>query len=218
MFFEFPVVKEGSDILLPFEQTQYELRTDKSASVVEKDGVKYVSANDLVSSGMAKEVKTEGNNLVITPNYNGENLILPDTGIQSQFTEMVAGHMEITAVKEGNTTVIHITRNTASSTVVGINCLINEAIKKYGTGNYRLTFDAKSTEAEQITATIGYGAESMVHKSTTVAVGTDWTACSLDFGIRTLQLNQSQIRFSITGVWADVAEFDVKNICLVKVS
>lgn len=218
VYYKMPVITEGENIFLPLEQTQYELRTDKKAGIVEKNGKQYVSANDLVSSGMAKQVQRADNKLIITPNYTGANLILPDTGIVSQFTEIRASHMAIVAVKENGKTVYHITGNASNrSDVIGIHCLINEAIKKYGVGSYRLTFQAKSTGAEQIKVAVGYGQESTTLKESTISINTDWTIGSIDFSIGTYELNQAQIRFTITGSWADVPEFDITEICLVKV-
>ena len=127
--------------------------------------------------------------------------------------------MEITAKKDGDSTILHITGNVGNkSDIIGLHCLINEAIKKYGVGNYRLTFLARSTEAETITATIGYGQESTYLQTSNKSIGTSWTECSLDFKVSTHIVNQSQIRITITASWADVAEFDVKDICLVKIS
>ena len=216
--YRIPVIIEGENILLPFEQTQSELRTVQSASVVERNGVNYVSASDLVSSGMAKELKKEDNKLILTPNDNNQNLILPDEGILSQFTEIRASHMAITAAKDGNSTVLHITGNPDnSSDVIGLHCLINEAIKKYGTGNYRVTCKAKSTESEKIKVAVGYGQESTNLQSTEKTIGTAWTDCTLDFSVATYVVNQAQIRLTITASWANVSEFDVKDICLIKV-
>lgn len=219
IFYRLPVIREDGEILLPLEQTLKELRSTISINVTEINGINYIPASNLAPLGIAKDVKQEDNKLVITPNTNTGNLILPDTGIVSQFTEIRASHMEITAKKDGDSTVLHITGNKDNkSDIIGLHCLINEAIKKYGVGNYRLTFLAKSTEKETITATIGYGQESTYLQTSNKSIGTSWTECSLDFKVSTHIVNQSQIRITITASWADVAEFDVKDICLVKIS
>ena len=81
-----------------------------------------------------------------------------------------------------------------------------------------LTFQAKSTGAEQSKVAVGYGQESTtLLKESTISINTDWTIGSIDFSIGTYELNQAQIRFTITGSWADVPEFDITEICLVKV-
>ena len=102
VYYENPVIREGDEILLPLKQTQRELRTEQSAEVIERNGIQYVSASALVSSGMAKEVKADGNSLILTPNYDGGNLILPDSGVLSQFAQSNPPHMEIVAEKKGD--------------------------------------------------------------------------------------------------------------------
>ena len=219
VYYTSPVLREGDTVLLPLEQTQRELRTLKSADVVERNGIAYVKASDLASSGMAKDVKTDGNRLILTPVYSDANLILPDSGIISQFTEIRASHMEVTAKADGLTGEFHVTGNRGNkSDVIGLHCLLNEAVKKYGTGTYRLTFRAKSNAMGKLTAAIGYGSESTVLKSATCSVGLSYQEFTLEFNISSLVLDQSQIRLTITGAWADVAEFDLKNVSLIKVN
>lgn len=218
VFYAAPVLREGSDILLPFEQTQRELRTGKTAETVERNGIPYVSASSLVSSGMAKKVATDGNRLILTPNDTDGNLLLPDAGILSQFTEIRPGHMELTAKQENGATVIHVTANAGKTDVTGIHCLLNEAVKKYGAGTYRVTFKAKSDQSVPLTVTIGYGLETVTLKSGSVTVGTEWTAGSLDFSVAANLLEQPQIRLTITGAWAKDLAFDLTGICLVKLN
>lgn len=218
VFYKYPIIKEGDDILIPFEQTQTELRTAKTSTVFERNGINYVSVDSLVVSGMAKAVSKDGGKIVITPNYKGENLILPDSGILSNVTEMRASHSEITAVKNGDTSVYHVTANTNSSDKLGIHMLLNEAIKKYGTGNYKLTFDAKSTSNKKLTASIGYSNEKYTHKSVDANIGTSWSTVTLEFSVAQNLLDQSQIRLTVTTDWVKLADFDITNICLVKVN
>lgn len=217
VYYSLPVLREGDGILLPLEQTRRELRTGNTAETVERNGIPYVRAGDLVSSGMAKDVQTDGNRLILTPNDPKGNLILQDTGILSQFTEMRASHMEVTAKADGSTMEFHVTGNRGNkSDVIGLHCLLNEAIKKYGAGNYRLTFRLKSDRMSQITAAIGYGSEATVYKSAEYTVGLSYQEFTLDFGISRLVLEQPQIRLTFTGDWAKVYEFDLRDVRLTK--
>ena len=218
VYYENPVIREGNEILLPLKQTQYELRTDKSADVVERNGVQYVSVSALVSSGMVKEVKTDGNSLILTPNYSGENLILPDSGILSQFAQSNPPHMEIVAEKKGDSVQLHLTANEAQTGGFGLYCLLNEAIKKYGTGTYRLMFKAKSDKEIKLTAGIGYGMGSTARNEITVTAGTDWVDGTLDFRISSADQKQLQIYMKIVCDWAKDAQFDLTDICLTKIS
>ena len=172
----------------------------------------------LVSSGMVKEVKTDGNSLILTPNYSGENLILPDSGILSQFAQSNPPHMEIVAEKKGDSVQLHLTANEAQTGGFGLYCLLNEAIKKYGTGTYRLMFKAKSDKEIKLTAGIGYGMGSTARNEITVTAGTDWVDGTLDFRISSADQKQLQIYMKIGCDWAKDAQFDLTDICLTKIS
>ena len=119
---------------------------------------------------MASAIKNEGNNLILTPNYFGGNLILPDSGIISQFAQTNPGYQEVVASKAQGSTVLHATTGSASTAYgYGVYCLLNEAIKKYGVGNYRLTFKVKSDKSVKLSAGVGYGMGSTSLNSTTVS-------------------------------------------------
>lgn len=210
------VLREGNDILLPLKQTQQELRTGKSAAVIERNGIQYVTAASLVESGMAKAVKTDGNTLTLTPNYSGENLILLDSGILTQFGQSNPGAQTILGSVENGATVLHI-KATASSTSYGLYCLLNEAIKKYGAGSYRLTFKAKSNDNLQLTAGIAYGSGNAM-PTTKVTAGANWTEATLNFSVSSVYQKQLQIRLIIDTAWARDTAFDLTDICLIKVS
>lgn len=215
VFYSDPILQEGSDILLPLKQTQTELRTDKSATVTERDGVQYVAVSALVSSGMAKAVKTDGNNLVLTPNYNGENLLLPDTGIRSQFGESNPGYTYMNGTMTGGSAQLHLSCADSSGSY-GLYFLLNEAVKKYGAGNYRLTFKARSDKATQLTASIRYGMGNAT-TATKLTAGEKWTEGTLIFTVSASYQNQLQIAISIVAEWVRDGSFDLTDLCLVKV-
>lgn len=218
VFYSDPILQEGSDILLPLKQTQTELRTTKSATVIERDGVQYVAASALVSSGMAKEVKTDGNNLVLTPNYNGENLILADSGILSQFSESNPGYTYLSGTMKNGVSELHLSTGTGSTSGgYGLYLLLNEAVKKYGAGSYRLTFRVKSGKEAKMTAGIRYGMGNLVNTST-VTAGKNWTEGTVNFNVSSVYLKQSQIALLLTTDWTLNGSFDLTDFCLIKVS
>ena len=217
IYYEIPLIREGSAVFLALEQTQKELRAANATGIIERNGVEYISADNLVAVGMAKEVKTEGNNLIITPNYNGENLILADvTSTMSPFTKLNS-YQETAVVKEGNTSVYHITDVGATSGTIGLNYVMNEAVKKYGTGTYKVTFMAKTDASGQIVTTINRGNVVEAYKSSTTNVGTEWTACTLEFDISNTLIGEAQVYLTIKGALGNVSEFYIKDISLVKI-
>lgn len=218
VYYTDPVIRDGNDILLPLWQTQQELRTNKSATVIERNGIQYVTAASLVESGMAKAVKNEGNTLILTPNYSGENLILSDVGIITQFAQSNPGPQAIVASQENGSTVLHIKAiESAGSYDYGLCCVLNEAVKKYGAGSYRLSFKAKSNQKMQLTVGIAYGGGS-AFPTATVGTGTDWTEGTLNFNVSVAYQKQLQIRLTIIGSGEANSSFDLTDLCLVKVS
>lgn len=218
VYFSAPILREGDEILLPLKQTQSELRTTKSAAVIERDGVQYVSASALVSAGMAKAVKTDGNDLVLTPNYNGENLLLADSGVRSQFGESNPGYTFTNGTITDGVTQLHLStgNNSAGDYGYGLYFLLNEAVKKYGAGNYRLTFKAKSDQATKLTTFIRYGMGNATVTAKMTA-GENWTEGTLDFNVSASYQNQLQIAICIVAEWARDGSFDLTDLCLVKI-
>lgn len=219
VYFSAPILREGDEILLPLKQTQSELRTTKSAAVIERDGVQYVSASALVSAGMAKAVKTDGNDLVLTPNYNGENLLLADSGVRSQFGESNPGYTFTNGTITDGVTQLHLStgNNSAGDYGYGLYFLLNEAVKKYGAGNYRLTFKAKSDKDVKLTVGVGFGM-GRATATTKLTAGKDWTEGTLNFNVSSTYQNQLQIYCTIVGEWALSGSFDLTDFCLVKIS
>ena len=217
VYYEVPIIREGTTILLPLEQTQRELRTDKLPTTVERNGISYVSVDNLVNGGLAKEVAVDGNKVVITPKYNGENLLLQDgtTGV-SQFDRQYGSH-EVIAAKEGNTTVYRVMDSNNQATTIGLTGVINEAIKKYGVGTYRITFMVKTDATAQIETSVTYG-NSVDHKSGVTTVTSGWTTCTLEFSVKNSLLVQPQIRLTIKETKNALSEFEIKDLSLVKLS
>ena len=85
LMFNNPVVKQGDELLLPYEEIRTMLRTDKTAATVDVDGVAYVRASALAPAGLCKSAATKNGNLYLTPQYNGENLLLADSGEISHY-------------------------------------------------------------------------------------------------------------------------------------
>ncbi len=215
IYYEAPIIREGTTVLLPLEQTQRELRTDMLPTTVERNNITYVSVDNLVNGGLAKEVEVDGNQVVITPNYNGENLLLQDgTSGVSQFDRQYGSH-EVIAVKEGNTTVYRVVDSQNQASTIGLTGLINEAIKKYGAGTYRITFDVKTDATAKINTSVTYG-NSVDHKSGVTTAKSGWTTCTLEFTVKNSLLVQPQIRLTITESQNALSEFEIKDLCLVK--
>lgn len=215
IFFCDPILCEGADVLLPAVPMQAELRTERMAKTVLQNGVEYVHAADLKESGMAKSIAMEENRLIVTPNDNSGNLLLPDSGIVSKFTEHVCYSAHLVTLQEKGETVYRII-NTFKVTSVGIFRIVAEEVRKYGAGIYRLTFDVRSEEQKPVRAMIDFSNGSAAEKC--YDLHPDWSTYSLDVTVTEADLEETKIAMIICGdgkIAIDV--FDVKNICFKKI-
>lgn len=215
ILFRDPILCEGKDILLPAYEMQAELRTEKMASCVKRDGTGYLRAADLVNSGMAKAVSLTGNRLTVTPNDNMGNLLLPDSGIVSKFTEHVCYACDLVTLRE-NGEIVYRVINTHKNGWSGLFRIVAGEIRKYGAGTYRLTFDVRSEEAKPIRAQIDFSERAAAEKD--FDMQPDWTTCVLDVPVTEADLDETKMAIIIRGNGTCVIDvFDVKNICFTKI-
>ena len=214
IFFEHPVLTDGG-FMLPAAQTMSELRTDKCAAKTEIGGTAYVKASELVSSGMAKAAEERDGALYITPNYNGENLFLADSGEISSFTESTCYELDLVTSKEGSETVytVYNTKKTLNS---GIQRIIAEEARKYGAGTYRVTFEGKASEEGKLRMLMFFKNAKSIEK--TAAVGADWSKFTFEFTLTDEHLSDRVIAFAIKSGGTALNEFAVKNLELCKIS
>lgn len=215
VFFDEPVLLEGADILLPAQAMQTELRTVRMAKCVRRNGTDYLRAADLVSSGMAKAVTLAENKLTVTPNDNTGNLLLPDSGIISKFTERVCYDSHMVVLRENGETIYRVI-NTANNPSVGIFRIVAGEVRKYGVGTYRLSFEVRSDEQKQIRAMIDYSngpaAEALFDMQP------DWHTCELDVTVTEADLDETKIAVIICGNGKCAIDvFDAKNISFRKI-
>lgn len=215
IFFSAPILFEKTDILLPAQTMQAELRTVRMAKCVKRNGTDYLRSADLVDSGMAKAVTLAENKLAVTPNDNAGNLLLPDSGIVSKFTEYVCYASHLVVLRE-NGEIIYRVINTANHFEAGIFRIVAEEIRKYGAGTYRLSFDVRSDEQKQVLAMIDYSNGPAAEKL--FDMQPDWHTCELDVTVTEANLDETKIAMFICGNGKCAIDvFDVKNISLKKI-
>ncbi len=214
VFFRHPVIREGEAILLPAAELARELRTEALAKTLERDGTAYVRLSDVTAAGMARAVRTEGNAVILTPNRPQGNLLLPDCGIVSKFTEYICYASHMVTLREDGETVYRII-NTARHKSVGLFRLIGEEIGKYGAGDYRLTFYARAGEETGIRAAIDYSER--VCREVRIPLMREWRRCEVPFTVAPEELAEPKIAIIIGGNGETVTpEFDLKRIALEK--
>ncbi len=216
IFFANPVYKDGDGLLLPYEEIKYELRCgDKDVTTVDKNGIKYVSSADLVSSGMADHLESTDSGIVLTPVYDGENLMLPDEGAEvSRFVETVSYQQHLSASIVDGKAVYKVTP-TGTAETIGMGCNLNEEIKKYGTGEYRLSVKIKSSVgADKIKLSIDYKNNGASPR--TFEVTNEWAEYGFDFRVTSAK-ERSQISLLVGGSGEAPKAFEITEFSLVKI-
>lgn len=216
IFFPEPIRFEGEEILLPAETLRRELRATYMTETVLRDGIAYVRVFDLTRSGVAKSVDRAENRLILTPNVPRGNLLLPDSGIVSKYTEYICYASHLVTLREDGDTVFRVI-NTFHHKSVGLFRLIGEEVRKYGAGTYRLDFDVRSPEEKPIRAAIDYSNRVAAERCFPLTAA--WSACSLDVAVREEDLDEPKIAIIISGNGeCAVEEFDVKRLSLTKIN
>lgn len=215
ILFRNPILCEGKDILLPAHEMQTELRTEKMAPCMKRDGMDYLRAADLTESGMAKAVSLTDNRLTVTPNDNTGNLLLPDSGIVSRYTENICYAEHLVVLHEGGEPIYRVI-NTFRHKSVGIFRIVAGEIRKYGAGTYRLTFDVRSEEEKPVHAMVDFSEGPAAGQD--FAMHPDWTSCVLDVPVTEADLDETKMAIAISGNGTCAIDvFDVKNICFTKI-
>ena len=214
--FQHPVIKKDGDWMLPADQLRKALRTDRLANTVVVDGVVYVNAADLVNSGMAKEVAFEERSVCIIPNDNTKNLLLPDCGVISKFTEYICYASHVIAMNE-NGEIFYRTVNTHSHREIGVFRMIDEEIRTYGAGTYRLTFEARAPKSETVVAQILYSSRVALEQG--IDVDENWREGAIEVEISADDVTDPKIAMVIGGGGRSVIdEFDLRKIQLFKIT
>ena len=217
VFFESPVVSKDGAVYLPAAEILNYLRTDKAVKTEKIDGVDYVTNTVLVSSGIAKKAEISGNSLVITPVYNGENLLLPDSGDIPYYVESIAYRGDLTA-EDVDGEIVYRAFNLAT---VGAGMVrgITDEVMMYGTGKYVLEFQVSGSGLLSTRFCLGTSdkfSDYLSHIYTPLKAGwnTVRVTVNADFDLRDCEF----FAFMIEAGDAKLKSFDIKNITLKKIS
>ncbi len=213
VFFEYPVIADDKEVYLPADQIRYELRTDKSGTTVEKNGVKYITASELLKSGMAKAVDVKDGAVIITPNDPTGNLFLEDQGVLSKFTEAASYQLHlVTSEEDGD--IVYTVMNYANSLGSGIDRVITEEVRKYGTGEYVLKFKVKAPVEGKLKA--GIYLKSRTVNDETFNVGTEWKEITLIANVIESHVMAEKINVTVKGAEEPLESFSMKDFSLTK--
>ncbi len=214
-----PAIEESGIVYLPYEEIKSHLGARESTNTVTKNGIAYIAHNTLMADGMASAVSVSGNALLITPYNFGENLLIPEDGGLSRFTEYRASHQYLTLNSAGTT---YKVTDKAHDDREGMYRTIDEEIKKYGAGEYTLTFDVRSNSANKTLACgIDYGTELNSQNNCKLAyvdhtLTTSWKSVTVKFTVTDALLEENNLAIVIYDREKKLDDFSVRRIKLTK--
>ncbi len=218
VYFANPVIEEESTVYLPYSEIKDRLGVGASANTVVRNGIKYIAHTELETAKMASDVTLSGNKLVLTPFNIGQNLLVADNSGISRFTEFRASHQYLTSA-DG----VYTVTDKAKDDREGMFRVINEEIKKYGVGEYTLSFDIKTagSAGKLLTLGIDYGTEldaSSNCKLTYVdkTLTDTWQNVTLTFSVDEALLEENNISFIAYDRDKTLVDFSLRNITLTK--
>ena len=217
--FEHDVVKEGNEYLIPADALLKYLRTTDTVTTKDIDGVAYVSTKDLAKCSAVENVTTTGKSVVITPVVPRGNLLLPDEGEISYFSEAPSYTVDLVVKEEEDTKVYYMYDHGKYYTAALARSIVND-VKMYGAGTYTLSFMMKAPAEMDVSLGVYY--DTMVTRTKlaaeTIETETRWAEVSITFDVTEAMLDSEGFYFRI-GMVKDTGNLDwfaVKDLVLEK--
>ena len=182
-------------------------------------GTTTVTNSQLVSKKIVKSATVKNGNLYITPLENKGNLLFPESGEVSQYSEVTCYYVDLVVEQEGGETVYYL-HDYNSGNSGGMGRIITDEIKMYGTGRYKISMDAKASCATKANLRFFYdNFETTKYVTSQVGVTTDWNNISLTLDVTDANIDSQVFMFILTQISSyDVDYIALKNITLTKIN
>ena len=214
-----PLEKDGMIYFGTTDMLKALRRTDADPETVEINGVKYSTGDALVKAKAAESFDIKNGNYYFVPCYGGEELLLPDEGEISRFSE--AGSYQVDMeVEEWNGDTVYVMYDHNNYFTGGVSRMITEEVKMYGEGKYRLSFDICGYGSGTANVTIKYDdfLKILTPINKPVSYTSEWKTYSVDFYAAKDMIACEGAAFIISGdSSAKLPYYALKNFSLVKV-
>ena len=216
--FEHDVIVDGDSFYLPAEEALAALRSQKTVGTTDKNGVAYVSATDLVSSGAAARAEVKNGNLYLVPVYSGENLMLPDRKENSQITENPSYQVDMVVEDDdGDYTYSFYSNQAEGYYSSGFNIMFTEEIKKYGAGTYEFKFRVRASGSAALNCCWRYDDPvKYTTLQTATSAGSTWKDVAISLNVTEQMLESELFGVSVKGAGAPFNYFSVSDLELIK--
>ena len=168
---------------------------------------------------LVKSATVKNGNLYITPLENKGNLLFPESGEVSRYSEVTCYYVDLVVEQESGETVYYL-HDYNSGNSGGISRIITDEIKMYGTGRYKISMDAKASCITKANLRFFYdNFKTTNYVTSQVDVTTDWSNISLTLDVTDANIDSQVFMFVLTQISSyDVDYIALKNITLTKVS
>ena len=216
--FDKDVLVDGDKFYLPAAEILAELRSEKSPETMEKNGIAYVNAADLVASGAAANVNIKNGNLYLTPVYNGENLIAADHTENSQITENPSYKIDMVIEgEEGDYSYSFYSNQAESFYDGGFRIMFTEEIKKYGGGTYEFSFRIRASSSVQLIGSWRYDTPiAYTKQDTAITASSAWKDIRLTLAVSEEMLENELFAVGVNGTGTKFDYFTVCDLQLIK--
>lgn len=208
VFFEkAPHIADGT-IMLPAKEICSVLRKECGVDS------EYVSAEVLRAAGYISSVTDKDGTYVLTPIYNGENLLLPDKGEVSYFAENSCYQLDLVTSKDDEGYIYNVL-NIKGIWGPGVSRRITDEVKMYGEGTYRLALKAKASVCGKLK--LQY-TEDKNAVNTVFDVSDEWESYSFELSVGSDAASAAKCLFvlCVEGS-APLPDFSFRDMSLVKV-
>ncbi|MGN1047373.1 MAG: dockerin type I domain-containing protein [Eubacteriales bacterium] len=173
----------------------------------------FVSVDELFMAGLISGAQERNGVLYLTPSYNGENLLLPDSGEISYFAEATCYDLDLVVTEDSDGYIYNVLN--IDTVGAGISRQVLDEVRMYGTGKYKFTFKAKASEAGKLRVHLQREGATLTNS---LDVGTEWVEYSFVFNVDDAMLAASRCVLIINGNTTVLGSFAVRDMSFVKVS
>ncbi len=217
--FDADIVREAGTVYLPADEVLHMLLVDSKPATVKIGDISYVSLDALEAASAIEGYAVTSSGIYLIPVQNGQNLLFPEEGEVSHFSEINCYQVDLVLEFEDGNPVYYM-HNYKNRNTGGISRFIHNELKMYGQGKYEFTFKIKGSGDGTVNIATMYDTTmSSTKKTSSLSVSEDWDSYTVTIDATSDIISCESFFISITGTSdAPLDYFVIKDFRLTKVS
>ena len=142
--FDADIVRVADTLYLPADEILRALFSTAKPTTVKIGNVSYVTLEALKAANVIEDFNEAQTGIYLVPIQNGQNLLFPEEGEVSRYSEISCYQVELVVEKEDDNPVYYM-HNYRNRNTGGISRFIHNEIKTYGQGTYEFSFKMKGS-------------------------------------------------------------------------